>query len=863
MPSSSHLTSQAQSDHSKRYGFSTLDSHLLERAGDHLIITPNERLAREHQRTYDNHQQALGHQAWYPLACTSLSRFFRQQYDQLLDQGLAELPILHTDQLICIAQRLAPDDMQDDISTFCDAWSAIHAYDVDLHHHTMQSSHRRLFVRWFRQVHAAVIERYVIEETIPDHLCRRGMLSKQPLLFDHIDQLSAPQQRYFAALAKHFQLWRHHSPACSTFAADLSPVKTDTGVIELRSAANLEDEIAMASAWAAEKLAAQSDAYVGIVVPDLTRHYDMVSRHLGTALQPEQGSLAQVYDISSGTPMSQLPMWRDAQLYLDFCFDQIEFSAANRLVNSKFLAAPALDKLATLVASPGDDVGTKLCATDLADALQISDWQAIDRSTTPLQDWYQRFMDCLQKVQWTTATPIGSVQYQAREQLQQAFESITTAVNAEAGGALSYRQARTVMTRLLQRRLFAPQRTPARVQALGALESTGLAFTHLWVCGADENRMPAPLRPNRFIPPSLASQHGLPRSTPQQELSLTATLIQQWSTNTEQTVFSYSLRNEESDQLPSQLVLALQPVKQSANQTAMQLYPLYRANGTQLETYWDDVGPKLDQPAGQTVTGGTRLIEDQAHCPFRAFASHRLGLKQPRHPSDFPDALIRGNCLHTVLQKLFTQYPDSASLLDVSEADIVGMAQAVLKPYHLPVQFVQHEVARLTQLVLNWLELESQRHNFKAVQIERNYTLNLSAITIHIRIDRVDEVDNKLLIIDYKTGRVTVPASDTLTQRAPQLPLYSLLDDQVAGVYYAQINKDTVQYNGLADPDYAIKPARNGKLNQPWSGLQAQWRADLNQLAQDFANGKASVDPIPRACDYCHLRNVCRINLSR
>jgi hypothetical protein len=53
------------------------------------------------------------------------------------------------------------------------------------------------------------------------------------------------------------------------------------------------------------------------------------------------------------------------------------------------------------------------------------------------------------------------------------------------------------------------------------------------------------------------------------------------------------------------------------------------------------------------------------------------------------------------------------------------------------------------------------------------------------------------------------------------------------------------------------------KADQPdWAGLLERWRTGLGALLVEFLAGEARVSPLPGACDFCHLRAACRVQLA-
>ena len=58
------------------------------------------------------------------------------------------------------------------------------------------------------------------------------------------------------------------------------------------------------------------------------------------------------------------------------------------------------------------------------------------------------------------------------------------------------------------------------MQVLGLLESAGLAFDHLWVCGLTEDEWPISARPHPLIAPALQRKAGIPQASPEEALEV-------------------------------------------------------------------------------------------------------------------------------------------------------------------------------------------------------------------------------------------------------------------------------------------------------------------------------------------------------
>jgi probable DNA repair protein len=262
----------------------------------------------------------------------------------------------------------------------------------------------------------------------------------------------------------------------------------------------------------------------------------------------------------------------------------------------------------------------------------------------------------------------------------------------------------------------------------------------------------------------------------------------------------------------------------------------------------------------KTPKGGTRILSDQAACPFRAFARHRLAAEALEEPVEGLDARARGLLLHTLMKELWTELKGSAGLAgDVGPA-IERAAKAAVAEAKLDDPFASLEHKRLTKLAWEWLEVEREREPFEVVATEEKRKLTVSNLELNGRIDRMDRLEaGGHALIDYKTGKPTL--NEWLGERPddPQLPLYALnAKEDISAVAFAKLRTGEMRYMGFSDrkdliPD--VKPAKD------WKALLAGWKKEIESLGAGFASGDARVDPkqLLHTCRYCDLQPLCRV----
>jgi hypothetical protein len=185
-------------------------------------------------------------------------------------------------------------------------------------------------------------------------------------------------------------------------------------------------------------------------------------------------------------------------------------------------------------------------------------------------------------------------------------------------------------------------------------------------------------------------------------------------------------------------------------------------------------------------------------------------------------------------------------------------------------RFAQIEKRRLVRLAAAWLEHEKARAPFKVIAVEAKVPVEIGGLRLSGRLDRVDELaDGRRIVIDYKTGDVSV--GDWLGERPdePQLPLYVIaVEPEPAALAYAGVKAGRMCFTALARDDdmlpetQAFPPSRYQARYNSWQHLLDDWRVVLRGIAGEFARGNAHVDPkqYPQTCSRCEAVPLCRIH---
>ena len=469
--------------------------------------------------------------------------------------------------------------------------------------------------------------------------------------------------------------------------------------------------------------------------------------------------------------------------------------------------------------------------------------------------WAEEFTQRLDILGWPGARSLDSIEYQQHQHYLSLLEDFASLDNSAA--PLSASAALTQLTRMAQATVFQAQSHDSQIQILGLLEAAGLEFDQLWIAGLDDRQWPQPTSLNPLLAVDLQQRYQLPRSNAKQELSLAKQLLLDFQNSSRQLVFSYATRDGDTDLEASRLLpqAILTPSATAPIATRLQ-YPLISAlPPTALQKVDAIKGPAL-QTSEQSVRGGTAILQAQAGSPFNAFATWRLGARPLAEPSSGLSPIERGNLVHSCLELFWTRFHDQASVKALDSAALNTAIEEVIteamRPLHqirsdiFGPRFAAIETQRLKQLLEQWLDIELQRQPFSVMAPEKQLFMSIGGLPLSLRIDRIDRLDDqRIVLIDYKTGDTNINCWAGERLEEPQLPLYALaLPEQIGGLCFGQISTaKSVAAKGVSDtPEIIPGLSPLTKINfEGWEDCLEVWREQLETLAEEFLDGQAEI----------------------
>lgn len=401
----------------------------------------------------------------------------------------------------------------------------------------------------------------------------------------------------------------------------------------------------------------------------------------------------------------------------------------------------------------------------------------------------------------------------------------------------------------------------------------GLRFDYIFVAGLEEQAFPMHARTLSLLPLPVQQKYAISMSQATLAFDSSRFIWLQLLAAAPRIEISYvSQRGEQESRLSPFARDAVEHIYVPATVTP--------TGSLELEFYEDAPAlPLLDQ---EQRGGGTALIKDQSACPFKAFARHRLMIRELGDSTPGIEPSTKGSLLHLALEFIWRRLQTAERLHALDESGCSALIdEAIASAWQLnragvPAALREIEARRMHAVLLEWLELERSRPPFQLLSIEKSYRLLLPEqgerqFSVSIKADRIDrDADGRRILIDYKTG-ARESVSKWIGERIeePQLPLYAMAAElgEEDAVSYARVRSGEMGFEGLAGEDVGIRgiiPC-DGKRNSPddWGALLLFWRQNLNALAEEFAHGRCDVSPRDeQACRYCGLEAVCRVEES-
>ena len=850
------------------------------------LVAASSRLARELRYAFDYEKTQANERVWKRPQIQSYEQWLLNSYSLLgsSDPQLALRSVVSHETFMLLAQQQAPNfEVEMHARAIVDAWQLVWDANLWIDFQDIRSTENgRLCDDWFQRIRRYLDrERLITVAEIPDVLQRaieRHDWRPPRILSYGFKEQSIAQRNLFDTLCR--------LDLCSE--VDEMPVMNKGATHRLRGFEKANEEFSTLALWSREKLTEYgSNATIGIVIHGLANSFPAVKRSFESVF-PELTDINGLVSIDSGQPLTQNRVYLDFIHLMKWTCGALSHDLLLQLARSPYLERLNLHRKSQRWFSE------QMTIRYYRRRMPRDERAVLDRviriapqnqnQPLPFNEVADIMLELLRLCGYTAETTDRFAQTDAN------------AISVFSNLVLSLAQAATIQPRISWSRfidlievLAADQsirvtRPDAPIQIMGRDASSLLRFDALWVTGVSDVDWPAVPRPNPFIPRLMQKRANLRGVSHEQMLEDAHVLTNHWRNCANEIVFSYVSQIDKVEAQPSNLFADLSNATELDDDKAhaplvkhIELiehghpWSTYSVSDA-IREYQQDFGSKV---AAENVKAATRLLRNQAQCPFKGWAVHRAGLDEINAPiSRFPNAAQRGTLFHSVVEEILNRAKTQEQLAMLDEKDFYGAIDKVLSTEdegkNLPARFLKHERERIRRWIEAWLDVQiNRRRPFEVLEVEKEISVEINGLTFKGKIDRIDRTDSlDCLIIDHKTGSSYSPSSWNPDQMSDtQMPMYVAAQTGCDGVAYLSIYRTVdglrTRWQGVEEiaqeeKEYELD-VRLGDYAS-LDSLKQAWRDRLSRIVSDHLAGRADVSPVDDdVCTYCHLSNLCRV----
>lgn len=673
--------------------------------------------------------------------------------------------------------------------------------------------------------------------------------------------------------------------------------------------AGVEDEYLAAAQWCKNLLEENVSKSIAVIVPGLEKTHTSVEKEFTKVFSPKfytHPSISEPtlpFEISASSPLSSQPVVADALALIQLQQQTIEKQQALSIMQSRYWGGSSLrsEILDWISASVKKDISVaKLLArleqisTEIdnlspynKDAKSFRTAMDLLRKFTRIKsnnvelrmtDWVNKLLALLEAFGWPGELDINSREYQAISQFIEQIHQLSNLGASTSGQKVQWDFIVNALLQLCGNKKFHIESEKKPIQILGPMEASGAVYDHVWLMNATSEQFPSRVSFNSLIPAGLQRQFSTPKSTPEKELSYAKSQLEGIISSTTDLTISFPLKDGDKEFQLTKLVEKHLDTIETNKPFPSELYQYYLASleFNQLEYIHTTDGPEILEE--QKIPGGASHIKLHAINPLLAFLVYRLKASSPAESYIGLTGADRGTLIHDILAAIWSNLKNHASLvaLDTNELirNITSVTSQTTKQFlassdrDIDSTQLDIELKRTQKLIESWMGFEKTRIPFQVDSVEQKMKLVFDKRELSLRVDRIDSVNDHKIIMDYKTGKISLSQLTKNPILEPQLPLYLYGFDRqtnpIDGVCFSIVSHKELGLKGVCNETLETIEFKTAdkipKSEAPkqWHDLTEWWRETLNHQIQSIIRGDARFEENTNSPFYQYLTPIVR-----
>jgi len=274
------------------------------------------------------------------------------------------------------------------------------------------------------------------------------------------------------------------------------------------------------------------------------------------------------------------------------------------------------------------------------------------------------------------------------------------------------------------------------------------------------------------------------------------------------------------------------------------------------------------------------FIDDYSRCSFLALARQVWKLEDVKEPTRSLPFWLKGQILHECVQHMMGDFKENLKFT-LSPGEVLKKVweKTNFKGVFRSAELDEHLKAQLLRVLVRFQSEEEKNQSkkrFKIHSLEVPIETKINDVTVKGRMDRVDECDEGLFIIDYKTTS-SLPTGQKILEKKYrlQLPLYAIAAQSkwskpVVGLQFIELNMSAKRSKGIyfnkwnGKSEGALTEFRSNNKSLLGEGIEpdgvwSEFDESLKYLISQYQSGEFSAEPkVPEVdCLNCGIKNVC------
>jgi len=431
------------------------------------------------------------------------------------------------------------------------------------------------------------------------------------------------------------------------------------------------------------------------------------------------------------------------------------------------------------------------------------------------------------------------------------------------------------------------------VQVMGILETRCLDFKNLVILGLNENKWPRTYTAPSFIPANIRKGFGLPGIDEQdamyayyfyrliqraENVSATYSVVKEGISTGELSRYGFQLQYD-SEHHPEKVNLdfcfAHDPIKPIIIESSNQIVSKLLSYNT------------VEHPLSPSA------INTYLQCSLRFYFRYVMQLPEPDDLKEEIDGMIFGNIYHDTMEALYK--PFEGKVLNRSDIENIQKNKVLIeneirkkiaknyfreKEENTKKVIIEGKTLLIFENIKTYLnqllKVDMELTPFTLISLEKNYKTELeievngikTIINVGGKIDRVDLVNGKTRVLDYKTGYVkstVFKEVQELFARDLKEPKKEVLQAMIYTWILSVNSKETDFQPAIYNLRNLFKDNYNHdvrweKHDFSFSELKEDFVAELKSLLAEIYSNQNSFNQTPHTehCNYCAYKSICQ-----